>query len=159
MHQALPGRGSRLGGPGRIRTSNQTVMSAVTLSETSIKSGVFRHASQRMFTIGCGQSLAKRWLDVHRTAICADGIPNGILAAGPSRVRCRRVGFRSATIRAAERWRSVKVTESERRQISAARKKLDEHARSTCFETWLADESAARSAPCGDHDLGEAEPR
>src|SRR5262245_54651824 len=50
------------GGPGRIRTSNQTVMSAVTLSETSIKSGVFRHVNQRMFTIGCGQSLAKRWL-------------------------------------------------------------------------------------------------
>ena len=23
----------------------------------------FRHANQRMFTIGCGQSLAKRWLD------------------------------------------------------------------------------------------------
>src|SRR6516164_3525998 len=42
------------GGPGRIRTSNQTVMSAVTLSEVSIKSGVFRHANQRMFTIGYG---------------------------------------------------------------------------------------------------------
>ena len=51
------------GGPGRTRTSNQTVMSAVTLSETSIKPDVFRHANQRMFTIGCGQSLAKRWLD------------------------------------------------------------------------------------------------
>jgi hypothetical protein len=31
------------------------------------------------------------------------------------------VGFRSATLRAAERWRSVKVTEFERRQMAAAR--------------------------------------
>jgi hypothetical protein len=31
------------------------------------------------------------------------------------------VGFRSATIRAAERWRSVKVTDFERRQMAAAR--------------------------------------
>jgi hypothetical protein len=53
------------GGPGRTRTSNQTVMSAVTLSEASIESGVFRDANQRMFTIGCGQSLAKRWLARH----------------------------------------------------------------------------------------------
>jgi len=30
-----------------------------------------------------------------------------------------------------------------------------QHAASTRFETRLADESAARSAPCGDHDLGE----
>jgi hypothetical protein len=50
------------GGPGRIRTSNQTVMSAVTLSETPIKSAVFRHTNQQTFTIGCGQSLAKHWL-------------------------------------------------------------------------------------------------
>jgi hypothetical protein len=49
------------GGPGRIRTSNQTVMSAVTLSETSIKSDPFHHTNQQMFTIGCGQSLAKHW--------------------------------------------------------------------------------------------------
>ena len=32
-------------------------------SERSLKSRVFRHANQRMFTIGCRQSLAKRWLD------------------------------------------------------------------------------------------------
>jgi hypothetical protein len=50
------------GGPGRTRTSNQTVMSAVTSSEVPIKSDVSRHTNQRMFTIGCGQSLAKRWL-------------------------------------------------------------------------------------------------
>jgi hypothetical protein len=50
------------GGAGRTRTSNQTVMSAVTLSEASIKSDPFRHTNQQMFTIGCGQSLAKRWL-------------------------------------------------------------------------------------------------
>jgi hypothetical protein len=37
-------------------------MSAVTLSEISMKSIVSRYANQRMFTIGCGQSLAKRWL-------------------------------------------------------------------------------------------------
>jgi hypothetical protein len=37
-------------------------MSAVTLLETSIKSDLSRHVNQRMFTIGCGQSLAKRWL-------------------------------------------------------------------------------------------------
>ena len=50
------------GGPGRTRTSNQTVMSAVILSEISIKSDVFHCANQQIFTIGCGQSLAKRWL-------------------------------------------------------------------------------------------------
>ena len=48
-------------GPGGLRTANQTVMSAVTLSEISMKSGVFHHSDQRMFTIGCGQALAKRW--------------------------------------------------------------------------------------------------
>src|SRR5262245_21166700 len=69
------------GGPGRIRTSNQTVMSAVTLSETSIKSGVFRHANQRMFTIGCGQSLAKRWLARSNTTQDLDVI------AAPAEVR------------------------------------------------------------------------
>jgi hypothetical protein len=37
------------------------VEKAVTSPEVSMKSGVFRHVSQRMFTIGCGQSLAKRW--------------------------------------------------------------------------------------------------
>jgi len=37
-------------------------MSAVTSSEVPMKSGVFRHVNQQMFTIGCGQSLAKRWL-------------------------------------------------------------------------------------------------
>jgi hypothetical protein len=52
---------AKIGGPGRIRTSNQTVMSAVTSSEVSIKSDVFRHANQRVFTFGCGQSLAKHW--------------------------------------------------------------------------------------------------
>jgi len=36
------------------------------------------------------------------------------------------VGFRPATIRAAERWRSVKVTEFERRQMAAARKRIDD---------------------------------
>jgi hypothetical protein len=39
-------------------------MSAVTLSEMSMKSGVFHHSNQRMFTIGCGQALAKRWSEV-----------------------------------------------------------------------------------------------
>jgi hypothetical protein len=50
------------GGPGRIRTSNQTVMSAVISSEAPMKSDLFRHANQQMFTNGCGQSLANRWL-------------------------------------------------------------------------------------------------
>src|SRR5262245_50007153 len=59
------------GGPGRTRTSNQTVMSAVTLSEISMKSIASRYANQRMFTIGCGQSLAKRWL------ACADNRHSG----------------------------------------------------------------------------------
>ena len=36
-------------------------MSAVILSETSIKSDPFRYTNQQMFTIGCGQSLAKHW--------------------------------------------------------------------------------------------------
>jgi hypothetical protein len=40
-------------------------MSAVTSSEVPTKSDVFRHVNQRMFAIGCGQSLAKRWLTVH----------------------------------------------------------------------------------------------
>jgi hypothetical protein len=37
-------------------------MSAVTSSEMPINSDVSRHVNQRMFTIGCGQPLAKRWL-------------------------------------------------------------------------------------------------
>ena len=48
-------------------------MSAVTLSEMSMKSGVFHHSNQRMFTIGCGQALAKRWPAVvgpERPQIC-----------------------------------------------------------------------------------------
>src|SRR5260370_32387015 len=60
--QEISGSTRLRGGPGRTRTSNQTVMSAVTSSEVPIKSDVFRHTNQRMFTISCGQSLAKRWL-------------------------------------------------------------------------------------------------
>jgi UvrD-like helicase C-terminal domain len=37
-------------------------MSAVISSEVLIKSDFFRYINQRMFTISCGQSLAKRWL-------------------------------------------------------------------------------------------------
>jgi hypothetical protein len=59
--QKTPVRIGLHGGPGRIRTSNQTVMSAVTSSEVSMTSSAFHYLSQRMFTIGCGQSLAKRW--------------------------------------------------------------------------------------------------
>ena len=59
--QEIPGTVGLDGGPGRTRTSNQTVMSAVTLSEMSMTSGVFHHPNQRMFTIGCGQALAKGW--------------------------------------------------------------------------------------------------
>jgi hypothetical protein len=48
-------------------------MSAVTLSEASIKSIVARRANQRMFTIGCGQSLAKRWLARSNSTRWGDG--------------------------------------------------------------------------------------
>src|SRR6516164_10792155 len=77
------------GGPGRTRTSNQTVMSAVTSSEMPINSDVSRHVNQRMFTIGCGQPLAKRWLD-HEQCACARF---GVLMDG-GEVTGMRVGSR-----------------------------------------------------------------
>jgi hypothetical protein len=70
---ASPQRTEIAGGPGRTRTSNQTVMSAITSSEVPIKSDFCRHTNQRMFTIGCGQSLAKRWLG--RGAASAGRVP------------------------------------------------------------------------------------
>ena len=54
---------------------------------------------------------------------------------GPSPVRfgrllCKKLMF-GALIRAAERWRSVKVTEFERRQMAAVRKDLDQEYEAT----------------------------
>jgi hypothetical protein len=49
------------GGPGRTRTSNQTVMSEITSPEISATFDFFRHVRSRLFTFGCGHPLAKRW--------------------------------------------------------------------------------------------------
>jgi hypothetical protein len=57
----ISGNAGLRGRPGRTRTSNQTVMSAVTSSEIPMISGFLHRTNQRTFTIGCGQSLAKRW--------------------------------------------------------------------------------------------------
>ncbi len=49
------------GGPGRTRTSNQAVMSAVTSSEISAKIGVSEHVRDRLFAFGCDVLLVFRW--------------------------------------------------------------------------------------------------
>ena|SRR6516164_3624015 len=61
----------------------------VNSSEMPINSDVSRHVNQRMFTIGCGQPLAKRWLD-HEQCACARF---GVLMDG-GEVTGMRVGSR-----------------------------------------------------------------
>jgi len=50
------------GGPGRTRTSNQAVMSAVPSPENPINIGVFGHVLRRPFAFGCGVLLVIHWL-------------------------------------------------------------------------------------------------
>jgi hypothetical protein len=50
------------GGPGRTRTSNQAVMSALPYPERSIKIGISAHVRQRLFTFGNVVTLVVYWL-------------------------------------------------------------------------------------------------
>ena len=50
------------GGPGRTRTSNQAVMSALPCPESSVKIGISAAVRVRSFTFGCGVSLVIYWL-------------------------------------------------------------------------------------------------
>src|SRR5262249_1570276 len=60
----------------RTRTSNQTVMSAVTPSEVPIKSDFSRRSNQQMFGFGSRHSLVIRWLGtkVAKRRPCSHGM-------------------------------------------------------------------------------------
>jgi hypothetical protein len=53
------------GGPGRTRTSNQAVMSALLYSKKSLTIGVFGPVRRRMFVFGCGVLLVIHWSEAN----------------------------------------------------------------------------------------------
>ena len=63
-NQEISVSGRMRGGPGRTRTSNQAVMSAVTAPKRSAIIGIFARVRRRLFLFGYGVSLVIRWLSI-----------------------------------------------------------------------------------------------
>jgi hypothetical protein len=68
------------GGPGRTRTSNQAVMSAVSAPEKSINTSIFALVRTPPFTFVHGVSLVKRWSAIYAPSGDSTGYETPLLA-------------------------------------------------------------------------------
>jgi hypothetical protein len=91
-----------IGGPGRNRTSNQTVMSGLLDPEISTIIGVFRHTRRRSFTSVHGVSVVNLWSVLDR---CGRAWEQLNVSAMPVRGACRDSTIRSALTTAADQTR------------------------------------------------------
>ena len=89
----IPVRIGLHGGPGRTRTSNQTVMSAVIAPEMPIKSAFPCRANQSLFASGSRQSLAKRWLEGQPLVLVQDVRHSASYRAAHVSVKLRSPSF------------------------------------------------------------------